>query len=314
VPGKPGQSLLSALRGLLSHLPGEGRRLTFKITGTTASEADAFETRVRYEGFATGRGQACQQTATWKVVWEVLKDHQLARLRLVQLLAFQEVWRGQAAFVDCTASVLRGQTAARADLALGCEWWNGRLDSVGELNLMGHQGLAVGDVNGDGREDLYVAQGTGLPNKLFVHQPDGTLKDVAQEAGVAWLDDTKGVLFADMDNDGDQDLLCALGPVIVICKNSGTGVFRRFVSLRAPTPAAFYSLAVADFDQDGDLDIYGCRYVALRYGVSVPLPLSDANNGPTNHLLRNDGEDGFKDVTDEVERLRQYIEQMEAAR
>jgi hypothetical protein len=70
--------------------------------------------------------------------------------------------------------------------------------------------------------------------------------------------------------------------------------------MRAPTPAPFYSLSVADYDLDGDLDIYGVRYVHVRYGVSVPLPFHDAENGPSNHLLRNDGDAGFKDVTHEV--------------
>ena len=62
----------------------------------------------------------------------------------------------------------------------------------------------------------------------------------------------------------------------------------------------FYSLAAADYDLDGDLDIYACRYVKLAYGVSVPIPFHDARNGPTNHLLRNDGDRGFTDVTLEV--------------
>jgi len=139
--------------------------------------------------------------------------------------------------------------------------------------------------------------GTGLPNRLCLQQKDGSVRDVAVDAGVAWLDDTKGVVFADMDNDGDQDLLCAIGPTIVLCKNSGQGQFRRFVSMRARTPAAFYSLSVGDFDLDGDLDVYGCRYVSVRYGVSVPLPFHDARNGPTNHLMRNDGNDKYTDVT-----------------
>jgi hypothetical protein len=38
----------------------------------------------------------------------------------------------------------------------------------------------------------------------------------------------------------------------------------------------------------------------VAYGVSVPLPFHDANNGPSNHLMRNDGEDRFTDVTREV--------------
>ncbi|NIM00336.1 MAG: hypothetical protein GTN89_05325, partial [Acidobacteria bacterium] len=185
-------------------------------------------------------------------------------------------------------------------LLWGADYWFGRIDAVGELNLMGHQGIAIGDLSGDGLDDVYVAMGTGLPNKLLVRQPDGTVRDTAHASGVAWLDDTKGVLFADTDNDGDRDLLTAIGNTIVLAKNDGRGGFERFVLMKAPTSAAFYSLSAADFDLDGDLDIYGTRYVEQSYGVSVPIPFHDANNGPTNHLLRNDGEDVFLDVTAEV--------------
>jgi hypothetical protein len=145
-----------------------------------------------------------------------------------------------------------------------------------------------------------VAAGNGLPNRLFVQQPDGSSRETAYEAGVPWLDPTKGVLFVDLDNDGDQDILVALGPTIVYCRNDGKGVFTPFRKMRAATDAAFYSLSAADYDNDGDLDIYGCRYVKLQYGLSVPLPFHDANNGPPNHLLRNDGEEGFTDVTREA--------------
>ncbi len=188
-------------------------------------------------------------------------------------------------FTDSTGAVLPKEAGASDNLRFGGEFWHERIDAVGESNLMGHQGIAVGDFDGNGLEDLYVAMGTGLPNLLLVQGADGTLRDIAEQAGVAWLDDTKGVLFADTDNDGDQDLLMAIGPTIVLAKNGGNGKFERFVSMRAPTPDPFYSLSAADYDLDGDLDIYGTR------------SLHDAENGPTNHLLRNDGEDRFTDVT-----------------
>ncbi|MEM8713435.1 MAG: VCBS repeat-containing protein, partial [Planctomycetota bacterium] len=170
------------------------------------------------------------------------------------------------------------------------------LDDPGLTAWFGHQGLAVGDANGDGRDDLYVAMPSGLPNQLLVAQEDGTVKDVASEAGVAWLDDTKGVLLADVNGDGRDDVVSALGHVIVVQYADGAGAFQVGGFAVAPDETPFYGISATDFDGDGDLDLYGVRYVTTRYGESMPVPFHEARNGPTNHFFRNT-ERGFLDVT-----------------
>ncbi|NOT01184.1 MAG: VCBS repeat-containing protein [Phycisphaerales bacterium] len=294
----------AAVRSLLAAVPHPAEwRFAFKTVGVERIDDRRFVTHVLFQAFARptdkNGGRAFQYDGHWRVAWSSTDGVEHPLIGSIQVDSFSEVDTRNSAWVDCTGAVLRDAAAWR-QLARGGEYWFGRTDALGELNFMGHNGIAVGDVNGDGRDDIYVAMGTGLPNKLLVQQGDGTVKDTADEAGVAWLDDTKGVILADMDNDGDQDLLCAIGPTIVYQKNDGRGHFTPFRGMRASSPASFYSLAVADYDLDGDLDVYGCRYVNLRYGVSVPMPLHDANNGPPNHMLRNDGEAGFVDVTTEV--------------
>jgi hypothetical protein len=296
---EPAEPAERALAELVAPLRGaDGLRCSFKIVGVEGEAGAGLRTRVRYE--AAGRSSAghIEQTANWWVDWSGSgASLRIAAIRLERLV---EAARPSFMLTESTGAVLAPGAASVDNLRRGGEFWHGRIDAVGEPNLMGHHGLALGDFDGNGLEDLYVAMGTGLPNLLLRQDADGTLRDVAEEAGVAWLDDTKGVLFADTDNDGDQDLLMAIGPTIVLAKNGGKGRFERFVSMRAPTPAPFYSLSAADYDLDGDLDIYGARYVEVAYGVSVPLPFHDANNGPPNHLLRNDGEDRFTDVTTAV--------------
>jgi len=294
-------TIKNALTNLLKHFSSaKPIRTKFKTIGVREVDTNQFEIDVIYQ--AVGQhvdGRNVQHTGEWTLAWKKTDDGNLKVTSLKQH-CLDEVLMPPNQYVDCTRGVIADDAIWSPQLAHGCEYWFGRIDAVGEINFMGHNGIAVGDVNGDGLDDVYVAQGTGLPNKLLVQQPDGTVKDTAVQAGVAWLDDTKGVLLVDIDNDGDQDLLCAIGPTIVLCENDGSGEFRPRRGMRASTPASFYSLAAADYDGDGDLDIYGCRYVKLSYGVSVPVPFQDANNGPANHLLRNDGKRGFVDVTREV--------------
>jgi tetratricopeptide (TPR) repeat protein len=83
----------------------------------------------------------------------------------------------------------------------------------------------VGDVNGDGLDDLYVCDGLWLPNRLYTQQPDGTLLDVSASAGVDWLESSHSALMVDLDNDGDQDLAVAILGAVVAAENDGSGHF-----------------------------------------------------------------------------------------
>ena len=89
---------------------------------------------------------------------------------------------------------------------------------------LGHHGLAVGDVNGDGLEDLYVCQSGGLPNRLFVQNDDGTATDMSASAGVDCLNTSSSALILDLDNDGDQDIVLGTFSHILILENDGSGV------------------------------------------------------------------------------------------
>ncbi|NOX58965.1 MAG: VCBS repeat-containing protein [Planctomycetes bacterium] len=274
-------------------------RITFKIIAVHSQDQRTFATDVLVQLFGPSGSGWLQYNATWSVVWTKTGDSQWL-IQRIDVVKSNEVAVPSLRFRDSTRSVIKDGSVWSPHLAYGSDYWFGRIDAIGERNHMGHQGIAIGDANGDGDEDVYVAMGEGIPNKLLIRQKDGTVRDAAQEAGVGWLDSTKGVLFADLDNDGDQDLLCAIASSIVVCANNGDGTFTPARAFKAGTPAAFYSLAAADYDNDGDLDIYATRYVKARYGISVPMPFHDANNGPRNHLMRNDGKRGFTDVTREV--------------
>ncbi|MBI4879215.1 MAG: VCBS repeat-containing protein [Planctomycetes bacterium] len=299
--------------------PGAPLAIAFKIYRVERAGEGRFRTLVLYQAFGAAPGRSLQQNGRWWVAWAETDDPDHPLIAGIALVDFDEIVSRGPQFTECTSAVF-ADDGLFADLMLrGGEYWFGRSDALGEWNYLGHNGLAVGDVNGDGLDDLYVATGTGIPNRLYVQNPDATASERALEAGVAWLDDTKGVLLFDYDNDGDQDLACAMGPLLVVSANDGTGTFAPAHALRAATSPSFYSLAAADYDLDGDLDIYACRYVKTRYGESLPDPFHDAQNGPPkprfkageeaarreiqqhalgNTLLRNDGDGTFADVSD----------------
>ena len=254
--------------------------------------------QVRVEALQQRGDRRVQVVTHWQTTGQIGPDGQ-AQLQRLEVLDRQTTELPDAWLREATSAVLPPGLLGAPDFRLGSEFWTGRLDTVAGLQWMGHHGLAIGDVNGDERDDVYVAAGAGLPNRLLIQQADGSVVDRADSAGVAWLDETAGVLLADVDNDGDVDLLSALGATIVIAKNDGKGRFPEFARIKVPGSAAFYSMAMADYDLDGDLDLYAVRYVDRRYTVSVPRPLHDANNGPPNHLFRNDGQDRWLDVTRE---------------
>ena len=158
--------------------------------------------------------------------------------------------------------------------------------------------MAVGDVNGDELHDVYLCQSGGLSNQLLVQRPDGTLRDVSAASGTDWLDRSRSALLIDLDNDGDADLVVGLGPAIVLMENDGSGTFIQRANLVTETDPL--SLAAADYDLDGDLDVYACFYSPDESNDArfpQPVPQHDANNGGRNRLYRNDGDWKFSDVT-----------------
>jgi hypothetical protein len=155
----------------------------------------------------------------------------------------------------------------------------------------------VGDVNGDGCEDLFLCQGYPLPNRLYVQNPDGTATDRSAEARVDFHETTHAALFLDLDQDGDQDLVLAMSAALLLLENDSRGHFSVRAALSEPRDA--FSLSAADFDLDGDVDLYACVYLpkALRRQIlSAPVPIHDARNGGRNVLLRNDGDWRLQDV------------------
>lgn len=268
----------------------------------TSDSPLTLDSKVRYECVGTGEDRSREQrVGSWQIRW--------ARNRsgMWKILKWSAVGENVSRasdpmFVDITSQALGHTTSYREQLSHGSDYWQTVLDGAIGVDIYGNNGLAVGDVDNDGRDDLYVCQPAGLPNRLYRNRGDGTFEDVTDQSGVGVLDFTACALFADFQNRGIQDLLvvCATGPLLYL--NDGRGKFslkRDAFRFSQPPQGAFTHAAAADYDHDGRLDVYFCLYNYYQ-GLDqyrYPVPYFDARNGPRNYLFHNEGDGFFQDRT-----------------
>lgn len=207
------------------------------------------------------------------------------------------------AFIDVTSQALGRTESYSKQLLRGSDYWRTVLDGACGIDVYGNNGLAAGDFDNDGFDDLYVCQPAGLPNRLYRNRGDGTFEDVTEKSGVGVLDNTACALFADFQNNGLQDLLvvCGSGPLLFLNKGDGTFAIKRDAFQFAnPPQGSFTHAAITDYDRDGHLDIYFCLY-SYYLGLDqyhYPVPYFDARNGPANCLLHNEGNARFVERTE----------------
>lgn len=185
------------------------------------------------------------------------------------------------------------------------------------IEVMGG-GVAVGDVDEDGWEDLFFVSMPSFdpdstnnrsPSALYRNQQDGTFKDITGEAG---LDDIRGLpmgaLFFDFNNNGRQDLYVAGYNGGQLFRNEGgyftdvtdsAGVSLNGLCENHPCLAA--AASAADYNRSGYLDLLIVNNVEwdidnpMHYGRSALLPANF--KGQRSVLFRNNGDGTFTDVT-----------------
>jgi hypothetical protein len=124
-------------------------------------------------------------------------------------------------------------------------------------------GVCFGDVDGDGMVDVFLARTEG-PNILYRNLGGWRFEDITQRAGVAASDRySTGCTFADVNGNGSLDLiLVASGGPNALFLNDGTGRFTEQSNAGLSSSAGSTTVAVADVDGDGWLDLYVTNYKA----------------------------------------------------
>ena len=159
--------------------------------------------------------------------------------------------------------------------------------------------MDVGDINNDGREDIFIGGASGYAGQIYLQSTSGKMMSMANDcfAEDEGFEDT-AARFLDADGDGDLDLYVGSGGNDKedesgllrdrLYINDGKGGFEKAV---AAIPDFRYNTSVVapyDFDRDGDIDLFtGSLSVSRLYGID-----------PRHYLLENDGGGTFKDVTE----------------
>jgi tetratricopeptide (TPR) repeat protein/peroxiredoxin len=268
----------------------------------TSSSPLHITTQIRYTLVGTAaRLHRLQRIGMWQIEWEQGPEGKLVAkkwqpLSEIQSLSYQPI------FVDITSTALKAVPSYRTQMLRGTDYWRTALDAATGIDIYGNNGIAAGDYDNDGFDDLYICQPSGLPNRLYHNRGDGTFEDVTEAAGVGVLDNTPCALFADINNDGCQDLVVvtANGPLLFLNQgNSKFALKSEAFRFAQPPQGTFTGAAFGDYDRDGRLDIYFCLYSYYK-GLEqyhFPVPYYDARNGPPNFLFHNEGDGVFRDVT-----------------
>jgi tetratricopeptide (TPR) repeat protein/peroxiredoxin len=306
VPGR--ERFLGEIKGWLGQIS-RVKTAEFEITGIEEIASVPLTVRldIRYDLVADRNDQRREErVGSWRTEWsrdessnasEAWKVHRWVASEEVLSVANGPV------FLDITSQALGGTESYTNQMLRGSDYWRTVLDGACGIDVYGNNGVAAGDFDNDGFDDLYVCQPAGLPNRLYRNRGDGTFEDVTEKSGVGVLDNTACALFADFQNNGLQDLLvvCGSGPLLFLNEGDGTFAIKRDAFKFAnPPQGSFTHAAVADYDRDGRLDIYFCLY-SYYLGLDqyhYPVPYFDARNGPANCLLHNEGNATFVERTE----------------
>ena len=190
-------------------------------------------------------------------------------------------------------------------------------------------GAAIFDFDGDGRNDIFIVNGTTLngadrasrpaprTSQLYHNDGNGHFTEMARQAGITHEGWGQGVCVADYDNDGRPDMLVTYYGHNVLYRNLGNGKFAD-VTAQAKLPVTGNrwgtGCAFLDYDRDGYVDLFIANYVDLDLKATPPaganpncvwkgLPVMCGPSGlpkGRNALFHNNRDGTFTDVSEQA--------------
>jgi enediyne biosynthesis protein E4 len=134
-------------------------------------------------------------------------------------------------------------------------------------------GVAVGDINNDGLEDVYFS-GNSVPNRLYLNKGNFQFEDITEKAGVKAQEGWKtGVLMADVNQDGRMDIyVCrsamadsVLRKNLLFINNGDLSFTEKAEEFGVADNSYSTHAAFFDYDKDGDLDLFVLNHSLPRY-------------------------------------------------
>jgi len=250
-----------------------------------------------------GLGQAIR-VDTLKVIWPDLRVQELTNIEVDQMITLYNDQAEEEKLENRSEynPIFRSWTGDTSYFLMHRENDNNDFKKQPLLPwLLSTQGpyLAIGDVNKDGLEDLFMGGAKGYPGKLYFQDRNHTFEEqelfcFQRDANCEDLD----VLFLDVDLDDDLDLYVVSGgnefsissPEYQdrLYLNNGKGFFSKAENHLPEMLTSGSCVKIADMDRDGDPDLFiGGRLTPGLYPIS-----------PRSYILENDGTGHFRDVTE----------------